>query len=155
MTNNNYVQSNFEMDSDKKELVKTIATRKGMNFKEFVNYAIDIAIKGETKDEAYLLQDKQLLEKELKTLEYKYKKDKATIENKIKEIDISLVNMNVEYEEKSEHDDYNKLVTMVYNGSRIKSIEDLILDHAKKYNVDVVELRRKIEKDVAYKKFMR
>ena len=155
MTNNNYVQSNFEMDSDKKELVKTIATRKGMNFKEFVNYAIDIAIKGETKDEAYLLQDKQLLEKELKTLEYKYKKDKATIENKIKEIDISLVNMNVEYEEKSEHDDYNKLVTMVYNGSRIKSIEDLILDHAKKYDVDVVELRRKIEKDVAYKKFMR
>ena len=155
MTNNNYVQSNFEMDSDKKELVKTIATRKGMNFKEFVNYAIDIAIKGETKDEAYLLQDKQLLEKELKTLEDKYKKDKATIENKIKEIDISLVNMNVEHEEKSEHDDYNKLVTMVYNGSRIKSIEDLILDHAKKYNVDVVELRRKIEKDVAYKKFMR
>ena len=155
MTNNNYVQSNFEMDSDKKELVKTIATRKGMNFKEFVNYAIDIAIKGETKDEAYLLQDKQLLEKELKTIEDKYKKDKATIENKIKEIDISLVNMNVEYEEKSEHDDYNKLVTMVYNGSRIKSIEDLILDHAKKYNVDVVELRRKIEKDVAYKKFMR
>lgn len=155
MTNNNYVQSNFEMDSDKKELVKTIATRKGMNFKEFVNYAIDIAIKGETKDEAYLLQDKQLLEKELKTLEDKYKKDKATIENKIKEIDISLVNMNVEHEEKSEHDDYNKLVTMVYNGSRIKSIEDLILDHAKKYDVDVVELRRKIEKDVAYKKFMR
>lgn len=155
MTNNNYVQSNFEMDSDKKELVKTIATRKGMNFKEFVNYAIDIAIKGETKDEAYLLQDKQLLEKELKTIEDKYKKDKATIENKIKEIDISLVNMNVEHEEKSEHDDYNKLVTMVYNGSRIKSIEDLILDHAKKYNVDVVELRRKIEKDVAYKKFMR
>lgn len=155
MTNNNYVQSNFEMDSDKKELVKTIATRKGMNFKEFVNYAIDIAIKGETKDEAYLLQDKQLLEKELKTIEDKYKKDKASIENKIKEIDISLVNMNVEHEEKSEHDDYNKLVTMVYNGSRIKSIEDLILDHAKKYNVDVVELRRKIEKDVAYKKFMR
>lgn len=155
MTNNNYVQSNFEMDSDKKELVKTIATRKGMNFKEFVNYAIDIAIKGETKDEAYLLQDKQLLEKELKTIEDKYKKDKATIENKIKEIDISLVNMNVEHEEKSEHDDYNKLVTMVYNGSRINSIEDLILDHAKKYNVDVVELRRKIEKDVAYKKFMR
>ena len=155
MTNNNYVQSNFEMDSDKKELVKTIATRKGMNFKEFVNYAIDIAIKGETKDEAYLLQDKQLLEKELKTIEDKYKKDKATIENKIKEIDISLVNMNVEHEEKSEHDDYNKLVTMVYNGSRIKSIEDLILDHAEKYNVDVVELRRKIEKDVAYKKFMR
>lgn len=155
MTNNNYVQSNFEMDSDKKELVKTIATRKGMNFKEFVNYAIDIAIKGETKDEAYLLQDKQLLEKELKTIEDKYKKDKASIENKIKEIDISLVNMNVEHEEKSEHDDYNKLVTMVYNGSRIKSIEDLILDHAEKYNVDVVELRRKIEKDVAYKKFMR
>ena len=120
MTNNNYVQSNFEMDSDKKELVKTIATRKGMNFKEFVNYAIDIAIKGETKDEAYLLQDKQLLEKELKTIEDKYKKDKATIENKIKEIDISLVNMNVEHEEKSEHDDYNKLVTMVYNGSRIR-----------------------------------
>lgn len=176
MTNNNYVQSNFEMDSDKKELVKIIATRKGMTFKEFVNYAIDIAIKGETKEEANLLQDKQLLEKELKkiednykndkatiennykndkaAIEDKYRNDKATIENKIKEIDITINNMAVENEEKSENDNYNKLVNMVYRGTRIGSIEDLIIDHATKYNLDVDELRRQIEKDVAYKKFM-
>lgn len=155
MTNDNYVQTNFEIESNKKELVKAIATRKGMTFKEFVNYAIDIAIKGETKEQANLLQDKQLLEKELKTLEDNYKKDKATIEDKIKEIDITLTNMTVEHEEKSENDDYNKLVNKVYGGTRINSIENLIKDHASKYNKDVDELRRQIEKDVAYKKFKR
>lgn len=149
-----YVQANFEIESNKKELVRAIANRKGMTFKEFVNYAIDIAIKGETKEKAYLLQDKQLLENELRELEDKYDNDKATIENKIKEIDITLENMTVEYEEKSEQDDYNKIFNIVYRGTKIDDVEDLIKDHASKYNYDVDDLRRKIEKEVAYKKFM-
>ena len=83
-----YVQANFEIEENKKQLVKTIANRKGMTFKEFVNYAIDIAIKGETKEKAILLQDKKILENDLKTLNDNYNNEKAAIENKIKEIDI-------------------------------------------------------------------
>lgn len=81
----------FEMDQTKKNLVKALANSKGMTFKEFANYAIDMAIKGETKEEkAYLLHNKELLENELKELENKYNNDKAIIEYKIKEINFML-----------------------------------------------------------------
>lgn len=149
----NNVQAKFEMESNKKELVKNIASRKGMTFKEFVNYAIDIAIKGETKEKAYLLQDKEVLENELKELEVKYNNDKADIENRIKEINITLDNLNIGYKEKSEKDDYNKIFNIVYSGTKIDDVEDLIIDHATKYNCDADELKKKIQKEVTNKRY--
>lgn len=169
------VQANFEIESNKKELVKAIANRKGMTFKEFVNYAIDIAIKGETKEKAYLLQDKEVLENELKeleekynndkkqiednynnnktTIEEKYNNDKSKIEDRIKEIEITLENMSIEYEEKSEKDNYNKIFNIVYSGTKIDDVEDLIMDHATKYNCDADELKKKIQKEVTNKRY--
>ena len=66
----------------------------------------------------------------------------------------TLKNVAVEHEEKSEHDNYNKLVNMLLSpGTKISDIENLIIDHAKEYDLDVDDLTFKIRKDVEYRRF--
>lgn len=151
------VQYNCKLDEDKKKLAKEM----GLNLNEIFRNALDVALKKETKQTSELLNEKELVEIELKELEEAkekylndYNNNKQQLQNKLKQIEISLEDINIASEAESEKDDYNKLVNMVYHGTRITNIEDLIKDHATKYNYDVAELRRQIQNDVAKRKFM-
>lgn len=152
----------IRMDNDKKKILKATASQKGLSMNEFILEAIDIALSVETKETIQLSRDKELLEHELKSLEENkeiylknYHENKELLEYKIKQVDSAIDNLNGEIEEKSENDDYNNLVNMVYGGRKIDSITDMISDHADKYNVDFDELKKQIIRDVEKKKFMK
>ena len=150
----------IRISENKKELLRKVANANGISMNEFINKAIDISLSIETRETIQLSRDKELLEHELKSLEENkeiylknYNEDKELLQQKMQQIDSAIQNIHNENEEKSEIDNYNKLVNLVCNGRRIDNIIDLILDHAEKYNVDAEDLRRNILKDVEHKKF--
>lgn len=150
----------IRISENKKELLRKVANANGISMNEFINKAIDISLSIETRETIQLSRDKELLEHELKSLEENkeiylknYNEDKELLQQKMQQIDSAIQNIHNENEEKSEIDNYNKLVNLVCNGRRIDNISDLILDHAEKYNVDAHDLRINILKDVEHKKF--
>ena len=150
------------VEENKKELIKNIARLNGISMNEFINKAIDMALSLETKETLELAKDKEILERELISLEKskeqylkKYNEDKEILQRKIKQIDLTIDDMTIETEEKIEKDNYDHLVNLVYNGRRIDNISDLILDHASKYDLDVEDLKNKILEDVTARKFRR
>lgn len=152
----------IRIEESKKELLQQVAKYNGMSMNDFINNAIDIALSIETKETVQLSRDKELLEHELKSLEENkeiylknYNEDKELIQQKIKQIDLAINDINVEIEENSEKESYEHLVNLVYSGRKINSIKSLIEDHASNYNLDVEELQRKILNDSTNKKFRR
>lgn len=152
----------IRIEESKKELLQQVAKYNGMSMNDFINNAIDIALSIETKETVQLSRDKELLEHELKSLEENkeiylknYNEDKELIQQKIKQIDLAINDINVEIEENSEKESYEHLVNLVYSGRKINSIKSLIKDHASKYNLDVGELQMKILNDSTNKKFGR
>lgn len=152
----------IRIEESKKELLQQVAKYNGMSMNDFINNAIDIALSIETKETVQLSRDKELLEHELKSLEENkeiylknYNEDKELIQQKIKQIDLAINDINVEIEENSEKESYEHLVNLVYSGHKINSIKSLIGDHASKYNLDAEELQMKILNDSANKKFGR
>ena len=150
----------IRISENKKELLRKVANANGISMNEFINKAIDISLSIETRETIQLSRDKELLEHELKSLEENkeiylknYNEDKELLQQKMQQIDSAIQNIHNENEEKSEIDNYNKLVNLVCNGRRIDNISDLILDHAERYNVDARDLRINILKDVEHKKF--
>ena len=148
------------MDEHKKGLVQQVAKYKGLSMNAFINEAIDVALDIATKETIQLSRDKELLQHELKSLEENkeiylknYNEDKQLIQQKIERIDSTINNIAVENEEKSEKDNYERLVNLVYRGRKINNIKSQIKDHAEKYNMDVDNLRMKILKDVENKKY--
>lgn len=151
-----YVQTNVRVDKAKKEL----ALKKGLVLTEIFDNALDVALKIEAKESTLLLNEKEMLQHQLATLEEnkneylkRYDENKSTLEFKINNIDRALKDVVDVEEKEAQKQSFDNLVNMVYNGTKINEIQDLITVHAEKYNLDVAELNESILDKVEYMKF--
>ena len=127
-----------------------------------VDKALDLALRIETKESTQLLNEKEVLEHELKSLEENkkiylenYNKDKSMIEYKLQTIDKALNDVIVKEEKESEVESFNNIVREVYNGKQIadNDIIELLNNHSSKYNIPIDELKESVLGEVEYKKF--
>lgn len=153
-----YVQTNIRVDKAKKELAK----KRGLVLTDIFDKALDLALRIETKESTQLLNEKEVLEHELKSLEENkkiylenYNKDKSMIEYKLQTIDKALNDVIVKEEKESENESFNNIVREVYNGKQIEDndIIELLNNHSSKYNIPIDELKESVLDEVEYKKF--
>lgn len=153
-----YVQTNIRVDKAKKELAK----KRGLVLTDIFDKALDLALRIETKESTQLLNEKEVLEHELKSLEENkkiylenYNKDKSMIEYKLQTIDKALNDVIVKEEKESEIESFNNIVREVYNGKQIadNDIIELLNNHSSKYNIPIDELKESVLDEVEYKKF--
>ena len=153
-----YVQTNIRVDKAKKELAK----KRGLVLTDIFDKALDLALRIETKESTQLLNEKEVLEHELKSVEENkkiylenYNKDKSMIEYKLQTIDKALNDVIVKEEKESENESFNNIVREVYNGKQIEDndIIELLNNHSSKYNIPIDELKESVLDEVEYKKF--
>lgn len=153
-----YVQTNIRVDKAKKELAK----KRGLVLTDIFDNALDLALRIETKESTQLLNEKEVLEHELKTLEENknlylenYNKDKSMIEYKLQTIDKALNDVIIKEENESQKESFDNIVREVYNGRNINDndIVDLLNVHSDKYNVPFDDLKESILDEVEYQKF--
>ena len=144
------VQTSVMIDEDKRQLAK----QRGIKLQDLLDEALDTVLNLNVPGKAQLENDKEDILKEMELKEKqkeeylkKYDEDMAYLNLRMELINKALEQKDTEAYEMEQQKEYNEFVNHAIKKGAVDDILEDIQAHAHKYNLDLLELVKQIQKE--------
>lgn len=144
------VQTSVMIDEDKRNLAK----QRGIKLQDLLDEALDTVLNLNVPGKAQLENDKEDILKEIELKEKqkeeylkKYDEDMAYLNLRIELINKALEQKDVEMQDMEQQNEYNQFVEHAIKKGAVDDILEELQAHADKYDLDLVELVKQIQKE--------